>query len=577
MTNLSAEPQVLATVAADVDGIRVRIAAAVAAAASATSGPLAPAADEVSEAFANVLRQFGQEYQAAVAQGGLLYGTFAQKLAAAGSAYAAAEADAQALLGIGPAPAGGGGPTASPLAITATDIAIVMGGSGNPIPSDKFIGGVLKWAGLNYSWAKSLGIFTPENLYPLTGTKSLTLSDSVNEGVQILDQTIKGILNSPTSSVLVQGYSQSAIISSLEMRNLLAAGSPYAGHLNFNLLGDPMNPNGGLLARFPGLNLASIGLNFYGATPANTPWTTNIYSLEYDGFADFPRYPLDIFSDLNAVAGIAFVHPDYPKLDPTSLPPGSIVKLPVSSDYTGALANTTYWMVHTQDLPLLDPVRDIPIVGKPIADLLQPDLQALVNLGYGDPRYGYSTSPANLPTQFGLFPNVSPGVMASALASGTQQGMTAFASDIMAPGTGASLAGIPHSLPSLPSLSSLGATLPALSGASIRASLDGFIHSLQVANNHAADALSGALSSGYSTLLPTADIANAALISIPAYDVNLFLSGIGQAAAGDPIGLVNAIGNPIAADVGLVSVAGGVEGLVLILGAASVLKDLGGI
>lgn len=569
MTYLSTEPQVLAAVAADVDGIRTKIAAAAAAAAAPTSGLLAPAADEVSQAFAEVLRLFGQEYQAALTQGGLLYGAFAQKLAAAASAYAAAEADAQALLGIG------GSPVPSPAATT-FNAAIVIGGSGNPVPNPTYVDGVLKWATQSgYTWAANevQALFTPENLYPLTGVKSLTLTASVNEGVQILDQAIKQQILT-NNSVLVQGYSQSSVIASLEMRNLLNPAlnptPPTGTQLGFNLLGDPMNPNGGLLARFPGLNLPSLGIDFYGATPANTPWTTNIYTLEYDGFADFPRYPIDIFSDLNAVAGILYVHPDYPHLDPSTLPAGDILRLPVSSDYTGSMANTTYWMVHTENLPLLDPLRAIPVVGNPLADLLQPDMRVLVNLGYGDPNHGYSTSPANVPTPFGLFPDVSPGVVAADLATGTQQGISAFANDLLAQGTGVSLAGISHSL------SSTGSMLPTLSGASVRASLDGFIQSLQSANTTAADALSRALSAGYATLLPTADIANAALISVPSYDVNLFLDGIAQAGTGDPVGLVNAVGDPIAADVGLVTVAGGVEGLVVIGGLAGVLKGLAG-
>src|SRR5262249_20632520 len=148
------------------------------------------------------------------------------------------------------------------------------------------------------------------NLYPLTGTKSMTLDASVTEGVQILDATIKQQI-AAGNSVLVQGYSQSSILASLEMRNLmnpqLNPNPPATNQLAFNLLADLMAPNGGLLARFPDLTLPSLGIDFYGATPSNTPYTTNIYTIEYDGFADFPRYPLNIISDLNAVAGIVYV------------------------------------------------------------------------------------------------------------------------------------------------------------------------------------------------------------------------------------------------------------------------------
>lgn len=39
----------------------------------------------------------------------------------------------------------------------------------------------------------------------------------------------------------------------------------------------------------------------------------------------------------------------------------------------------------TEDLPLLAP-RAVPIIGNPIADLVQPVLKAIVDLGYGDTR-----------------------------------------------------------------------------------------------------------------------------------------------------------------------------------------------
>jgi hypothetical protein len=73
-------------------------------------------------------------------------------------------------------------------------------------------------------------------------------------------------------------------------------------------------------------------------------------------------------------------------------------------------------------------------------------------------------------------------------------------------------------------------------------------------------------------LLPTADILNAAVIPIPTYDANLLLAGIAQAAGDNPVGLINAVGDPLAATTGLVTLAGGIEGQVLVLGAADVIR-----
>ncbi len=72
-------------------------------------------------------------------------------------------------------------------------------------------------------------------------------------------------------------------------------------------------------------------------------------------------------------------------------------------------------------------------------------------------------------------------------------------------------------------------------------------------------------------LLPTADILNAAVTSIPSYDVNLFLNGIAQAAAETPSGWINAVGDPLAATTGPLTVAGGVEGSTLVLGAVNLI------
>ena len=86
-------------------------------------------------------------------------------------------------------------------------------------------------------------------------------------------------------------------------------------------------------------------------------------------------------------------------------------QLPTSPGYTG---NTTYSMVLTQNLPLLDRLLDPTRRGLPpyaasapqpygdaVADLIQPDLRVLVDMGYGADEY------ANIPTHASLleFPN----------------------------------------------------------------------------------------------------------------------------------------------------------------------------
>lgn len=615
MSQLTAQPQLMTAAAENLASIRAALAEANAAAAGSTTGLAAAAADEISAAAAQLFGAFGQEYQAIVGEVGLLQEEFNQLLAGSGLAYAEAEiANAAAvatgaLSGLGANPVQSlldviGAPAAlqraiapvqslltpmlspsvlpaaatiNPLPIV-TDpfgpapltLALVMGGSGLPIPGAEYIDNVLKY--VIPSPTAFQGLFTPEGLYPLTGVKSLPLNISVDQGLTILDNAIKAQLGLPappgtTNSVTVLGYSQSSIIASLEMRNLanplLNPNPPAWNQLSFTLLANQMNPNGGIFARFPGLSLPSLGIEFYGATPSDTIYPTNIFTIQYDGYADFPRYPINLLADLNAFAGIQFVHGTHPQLDPAHLPAGyDLVELPTSPGYNGV---THYYMITTPDLPILKPLRFIPLIGDPIADLIEPNMRYLINLGYGDGHYGYSTSPADIPTPFGILPNIDPVTFTTDMFAASQQGVAAFTSDLSQLG-----------LPSAASLAQTGSglQLPSLAAPAVP-SFDGIIDSLKAANTNIVNTVTNVIADSYAPLLPTADIINGVLTSIPAYDANLVLAGLNQAATGDPLGgLYYAIGAPIAANVGLFTLAGGIEALVIVDGVTNVVGDI---
>ncbi|ORB70663.1 PE-PPE domain-containing protein [Mycobacterium shinjukuense] len=546
MTYLATQPQLLVETAATVAGIRSAIAEA--------------------NAAARLFGAYAQQWHAVIGEAMAFHEKFVQALAAAGSAYAAAEAaNAAAVASV----LGGGPAIGAPLAAT-YDVALIMSGSGTPIPSVEWMAGVLPYIAANSPvTGASLPLDTPEGFYPVTGIKDLLANVSVARGVEVLDLALfgpQGLITAQGQSVGVLGYSQSSIISSLEMRHLAALGSPNTDKLSFTLLANPMNPNGGLLARFPGLSMPALGMEFYGATPSNTGYPLSSYTLQYDGFADFPRYPLNVLSVLNAMAGIEFVHTAYAGLDPNNLPPGyNLVELPVSPTNNGL---EHYYMITYPGLPLLHPLRAVPVLGNPLANLVEPNLTYLVNLGYGDPHYGYSTDYADVPTPFGLFPSINPITFAGDMLSGTQQGVNAFGRDLSA------MAPTSPPSPSLPDLSQTGGlpipwTLPS-TPAPTGLSLVSFIGALKAANTNIANTISDAAATGYAVALPTADIANSLLTSVPSYGVNLFLDGIAQAATGDPIGLVNAIGHPIAAGAALVTIAGGFEFLVLFNAAESI-------
>jgi len=96
-------------------------------------------------------------------------------------------------------------------------------------------------------------VSTAEGLYPFTGVKDVTPDISLARGVTQLDNAITAVL-SPAPAVgkvvSVGGISQSAIIASMEMARLLAEGY-HSSNAYFTLVGDPSNPNGGLLPTLP--------------------------------------------------------------------------------------------------------------------------------------------------------------------------------------------------------------------------------------------------------------------------------------------------------------------------------------
>jgi PE-PPE domain/PE family len=545
---VTTEPQIMSAVATDVEGIGSAISAANAAAVGPTSGLLAPAADEVSAAITNLFGAYSRDYHAVVKQAAAFHNEFTQALAAAGNAYANAE-------GANTADIGGTSQVPRPqFTPISAELTLFLGPTGVPTPSTTYV------TNANNLYVRSTNalqaLFTPEELYPLTGVKSLTLNSSVNEGLNILNSAITQQLQSPSNTLTVFGYSQSAIIASLEMQKLAAMGplAPSANQLNFVLVGNEMNPNGGLLARFPGLSIASLGLTFYGGTPADTIYPTNIYTLEYDGFADFPQYPLNFVSDLNAVTGILFVHTTYvspflgqPAVTPTQV--DNAIPLSTTPGYYTDGGVTHYYMIPTQNLPLLDPVRAIPVIGNPIADLLQPDLKVIVNLGYGNPDYGWSQGPANVTTPFGLAPHVGANVVLGDLAAGTQQGVQAFKAD-------------------LATIHATSITVPKLDPASLNALLTPAPSAVPPTPLNIANTIASIVSTDYAVLQPTADILLALVTTIPAYDATLF---VGQLLQGH---VANAIGYPIAADVGLATVAGFIEFDVIGSAIASNIADI---
>jgi hypothetical protein len=547
---------------------------------------------------------------------------------AAATAAAPVEADtpATALLGLAAAASAASLPaplpeiTPSVCTESSQACAYIVGPSGAPIPNQNYIDVAMGW----YLQPNSPGtdftpqvIFTPEGAYPITGVKQLPIDPSSQEGLTEVRETIEATLQvlQPGTPISYFGYSQSAIISSLlQIYQAGCSGStcpppapPAPGdwpienldpsQVTFVTVGQEMNPNGGWFSRFTGFVTPGPGLVFYGATPEE-PWAgRNVnYTLEYDGFADYPRYPLNFLSSLNAALGILLVHTQYASpsyfrsvygtIDPI-LAAGPAVACQDPSSICKRLPTTPgtedaqeYYFIPTPNLPLLAPLRAIPLIGTPLADLIQPALKVIVDLGYADWAHGFGDEadqpPANVLLEFGVFPDVSPLEVISKLIAGVQQGVQDFVADLLPEGSVAQeLSMVASTIRTM--TSDTVSTITALASQPIALpSLGDIFTTVQNVVAEVTGRVALAASALYATLLPLADFANSLVFSLPGYAVNLFLDGVQQAVSGDLIeGLVNAIGRPVAAAVGFAGIIGVFQSAVFLLGALAAVTGCG--
>jgi len=226
---------------------------------------------------------------------------------------------------------------------------------------------------------------------------------------------------------VVEGYSQSADIVVAEKEALMQAGQH--PDVTLLMLGDPARPNGGLDERFVGMFTPGLGMgHLTGAEPTDAGVPTIDIANQYDFVADYPQFPIDPVSDLNAVFGLIYAHAAYgdgplPEEVPDVWPPSAPLSGPFADEYTlGSTeivkqvdGDTTFYFIPTTDLPLLDPLRSLG-VPESVLNIFQPALQVIVEAGYD------RSIPFGDPTPAELIPTIDPVTFALELENGIVQG-----------------------------------------------------------------------------------------------------------------------------------------------------------
>jgi PE-PPE domain-containing protein len=301
--------------------------------------------------------------------------------------------------------------------------ALIMGGTGAPTPSIEWQDRIVT----AYVDPATGGTYTPV----LVPTPESEAYSSATDGLKDLqDAMATQEAKYPGEPFVVEGYSQSASIAVLEKEDLAAAGQH--PDVTFVLLGNPNQPDGGLVERFVGLDIPAIGSAFNGAMPVDTGISTIDITNQYDGFADLPQFPINPIADLNALLGIAYEHGAYgggifpeqlPFMWPPDLPASAGLEGPYASEYVlGSTqivqqidGDATFYFVPTTDLPLLDPFRSLG-VPEPVLNIFQPALQVLV-------EYGYDRSvPMDTAVPAELIPTLDPATFTLEFANGAVQG-----------------------------------------------------------------------------------------------------------------------------------------------------------
>ena len=274
-------------------------------------------------------------------------------------------------------------------------------------------------------------LVTPEEFWPITGLDDLTLDQSIAVGVQLLTTELEAqIAAAATEPVVFFGNSQSATLLTLAKRTLADLAPADKSRLIFVLLANPNRPNGGLLGRAAPTSVPNSGVSAAVATPIDTGIPTIDITFQYDAVADYPAYPSNFLSVLNTLAGARIHSGSTTTLNGyTEAELTAAISDPANRQIYG---DTMYITIPAKSLPLVDLLRTFGAENRlsnfttPIADLIEPTMRLLVELGYDRTSYGqaqpFGPLPANNQLQLDALTTAAASAGLDAVISALKQG-----------------------------------------------------------------------------------------------------------------------------------------------------------
>ena len=336
-------------------------------------------------------------------------------------------------------------------AVTLTATALIVPGTSVPNPGPTYMGNAVDYY-VRPTTTSCATVCTPEPVpylaqfwpFPWEGWGGLSgakLDESVASGVAQLTSDLVGTHHpSADSPVVIFGYSQGATVATVEKYQLRKLSREDQGNINFVLIGNPNRPNGGLFERLAMFGTVPILDATFGLpTPTGTDMGTVDVAFQYDGVADFPLYPVNALADLNAIAGFWYTHGSY--LAPDGSDPNALPNGLTPAELAAAIADpanqqripgsdTTYVLVPTPNLPLLQPLREFgafthtEFLTTALIDLIQPALKVLIETGYD------RSLPYGRPAPFRLVPMFNPITVTADFVTALGQGVRAALRDL---------------------------------------------------------------------------------------------------------------------------------------------------
>ncbi|MGE2728246.1 PE-PPE domain-containing protein [Mycolicibacterium vaccae] len=187
----------------------------------------------------------------------------------------------------------------------------------------------------------------------------------LDEGAVLLQRRLANS-EGPT---IVLAYSQGGIVATTWLNRY---GTTYdeeqRGNIVLVLLGSPQNGMGGFGP--------ALGSKSRPATPTDTGFAIIEVTRQYDLESDYPTNKWNLLATANAFAGFFGVHTDYTGVD--LLDPNNLIK---------QVGGTTYVLVPTEHLPLLNPLRRLGLTT--LANSIEARWKPIIDAGYD--RTGYVT------------------------------------------------------------------------------------------------------------------------------------------------------------------------------------------